>query len=96
MAKCMYKVVLQSTCKVVGKPQFIAMNCYEITIINCQSWVNVHVFVAEGWKWIPFLLIMQQFVDGDYIYKLLIKKFKDVKCRPRLVRTYSKAYRPPT
>jgi hypothetical protein len=68
--KCTYKVVLQSTCKVVKKTQFIAMNCYEITIINCQSWVNVRLFVGEGWKWIPLLLIMQQFVDGDYVYSL--------------------------
>jgi hypothetical protein len=70
MEKCMYKVVLQSTCKVVEKTQFIAMNCYEITIINCQRWVNVHLFVGEGWKWIPLLLIMQQFVDGAYVYSL--------------------------
>jgi hypothetical protein len=35
-----------------------------------SSWVNVHVFVVAGWKWTPLLLIMQQFVDGDYVYNL--------------------------
>lgn len=53
------------------------MNCDEVTTINCQSWVNMHVFVVEGWKQIPFLLTLQQVVNGVSI-KNLTKLIVDV------------------
>jgi hypothetical protein len=56
MVECMNNVVLQSTCMAMQDAQFIAVSYDKVTTINCQSWVKMHVFVVEGWKWILILL----------------------------------------
>jgi hypothetical protein len=56
MVENMNNVVLQSTCMAMQDAQFIAVSYDKVTTINCQSWVKMHVFVVEGWKWILILL----------------------------------------
>jgi hypothetical protein len=38
----------------------------EITTINYQNQINVHVFITKGWKWIPILPTLQQVVNGFF------------------------------
>lgn len=40
------------------------MSFDEITTINYQNQISVHVFIIKGWKWIPILLTLQQVVNG--------------------------------
>jgi hypothetical protein len=38
----------------------------EITTINYQNQISVHVFIVKGWKWIPILITLQQVVNGFF------------------------------
>lgn len=40
------------------------MNCDEVTIVNNQTWLLVHIYVIDGWKWVPILLNLQRILDG--------------------------------
>ncbi len=48
------------------KHSFLFVSFDEITTINYQSQVSVHVFIIKGWKWIPILLTLQQVVNGFF------------------------------
>jgi hypothetical protein len=45
MANCMYKQVLKITQNVKVRGKFISLSAYEMTIIDCWSWILVHVYV---------------------------------------------------
>jgi len=40
------------------------MSCDEVTTINNQSWLFIHVYVTEEWKRVPILLNLQRVVNG--------------------------------
>ncbi len=46
------------------KSHFISMNCDEVTTIDNQSWLSIHVYVTKEWKKVPILLNLQCVVDG--------------------------------
>jgi hypothetical protein len=50
MAEAIHNVVLQTTKIVMQKSPFISMSCDEVTTINNQSWLSVHVYVIKEWK----------------------------------------------
>jgi hypothetical protein len=40
------------------------MSCDEVTTIDNQSWLSVHLYVIDGWKWVPILHNLQRVLDG--------------------------------
>jgi hypothetical protein len=46
------------------KSLFISMSCDEVTTIDNQSWLFVHVYVTNEWKRVSILLNLQRVVDG--------------------------------
>ncbi len=50
MTKCMHKHVFAKTCITIQNAKFILINFDEVTTIDCQSWMGIHVYVVEGWK----------------------------------------------
>jgi len=66
----MHELVPWGTCVTMQKVQFISMSCDEVTMIDNQSWISTHVYVVEGWKWLPILLTLQQVVEGSHVDNL--------------------------
>ncbi len=64
MAKTMHSLVLQAIKVVVQKTLFILVNCDEVTTIDNQSWLSIHLYVIDGWKWVSILLNLQKVLDG--------------------------------
>jgi len=56
MAKCMSNVVFIFTKVVIHKVNFIFVSCDEVTNIDNQFWILVHVYVVEDFKRIPILV----------------------------------------
>jgi hypothetical protein len=40
------------------------VNCDEVTTIDNQIWLSIHLYVIDGWKWVPILLNLQRVLDG--------------------------------
>jgi len=36
----------------------------EVTTIDCQGWIVIHMYVVEGWKHIHILLTLEQVLFG--------------------------------
>ncbi len=56
MVEVMHNVVLWATKVDVQKSPFISVSYDEVTTINNQSWLFVHVYVIEEWKRVLILL----------------------------------------
>jgi len=55
----MHNIVLQAIKECVQKNKIISLNCDEVTTIDNQSWLSMHVYVTNLWKQIPILLNLQ-------------------------------------
>jgi hypothetical protein len=40
------------------------MSADEVTTIDNQSWLSVHLYIVEAWKRVPIFLNLQKVVDG--------------------------------
>jgi hypothetical protein len=67
MAKCMHKSVLQNTKTIVWDFAFFGLNADEVTTINNQWWISVHVYVMQNWIHIPILLTLEWVEVGAII-----------------------------
>jgi len=59
MVEAMHNIVLQAIKECVQKIEFISLNCDEVTTIDNQSWLSMHVHATDLWKRIPLLLNLQ-------------------------------------
>jgi hypothetical protein len=57
------------------KSPFILVNCDEVTTIDNQSWLSIHVYVTEEWKRVLILLNLQHVVDGTTFDNLTLTSF---------------------
>ncbi len=49
---------------VVQSTKFLFVSIDEITTMDCQGWIVVHMYVVEGWKHIHILLTLEQVLFG--------------------------------
>ncbi len=66
----MHKIVFTNTRMAIQKVRLISISIDEVTIMDFQSWLNVHVYLVDGWKPNPILLTMEQLVNGGTIDNL--------------------------
>jgi hypothetical protein len=82
MVECMSNVVFITTEVAIHKVNFIFVSCDEVTNIDNQSWILVHVYVVEDFKRIPILVNLQCVTKGastnnpTTIIKNFVAKFK--------------------
>jgi hypothetical protein len=80
MVETMHNVVLQTTQNVMQKSPFIFVNCDEVTTIDNQSWLSIHVYVTKEWERVLILLNLQHVVDGrtfNNLTPLIVKKLME-------------------
>ncbi len=59
------------------KSPFIYVSCDEVTTIDNQSWLSIHVYVIKEWKKVSIMLNLQRLVDGatfDNLTSFIVKK----------------------
>jgi replicative superfamily II helicase len=64
MTKCLNNVVLATTKVAIQKVSFIFVNCDEITNMDNQSWISMHVDVVEDFKKTPIFVNFQHVTIG--------------------------------
>jgi hypothetical protein len=80
MVEVMHNVILRTTKVVVQKSPLISMNCDEVTTINNQSWLSVHVYVIKERKKVLIMLNLQHVVDGttsDNLTSFIVKSLME-------------------
>jgi hypothetical protein len=55
---------------VIQKTSFISISINEVTIVDCQSWLGVHMHLVDGWNCNPILLTLEQLVNGGIVNNL--------------------------
>jgi len=72
----MHNIVFTSTKVVVHVAVYFAISCNAVTMIDNQSWVNIHAYLVEGFKHIPILLNLEILVGGgttNYLTNVILK-----------------------
>jgi len=53
------------TKKVISKARFFSLSADEVSTIDSQSWLSIHLYVCIGWKRVPILLSLSRLEDGN-------------------------------
>lgn len=64
MAQAIEHVVLNKTKEITQADTFYSLSCDEVTLVDCQSWINVHGYVVRDWKQNLLLLTLERVVEG--------------------------------
>jgi len=54
----------------IQKVRLIFISIDEVTTMDFQSWLSIHVYLVDGWKFNPILLTLEQLVNGGTIDNL--------------------------
>jgi hypothetical protein len=68
----MNNVVLATTKAAIQKVNFIFVNCHEVTSIDNQSWISMHIDVVEDFKRTPIFVNFQHVTRGTNANNLTI------------------------
>ena len=67
MAKSIVHVICEHTKAVVGKAKVFSLSADEVTSIDGQSWLSIHIYICIGYKRVSILLALMRLVDGNRI-----------------------------
>lgn len=78
MAESLFKVVQAKTQKIVSATLYSSVICNKVTILDNQSWISIHVYRFNDWKWVPLPLKLEHVTEGggvDNIMKIILVAF---------------------
>ncbi len=71
MTRVMYRIILKQT-KSVHNSKFLSINCVEVTSMDNQSWIYVHVYVVENYQPIVSIFLnLERLVEGVIFYNII-------------------------
>ena len=53
------------TKQVISKARFFSLNTDEVSTIDTQSWLSIHLYVCIGFKRVPILLSLHRLEHGS-------------------------------
>jgi hypothetical protein len=56
---------LDHTKKILAEARFYAISTDEVTTIDHESWLSVHIYVSIGFSHVPILLSLSQLTEGN-------------------------------
>lgn len=71
MSQTIEHVMLNKTNKIMQVVTFFSLSCDEVTLVDCQSWINAHGYVVRDWKRVLLLLTLERVVEGGTTYNLI-------------------------
>ena len=78
MAESLFNVVQAKTKEIVSTAPYFSITCDEVTILDNQSWINIHIYTIQEWEKMPMLLSLQRVTEGgaaDNITKVILGAF---------------------
>jgi len=65
MAVSMAEVLADHTKKVIADAPFFSISADEVTTIDHESWLSLHIYIPLGFKRLSILLGLQRLVEGN-------------------------------
>jgi hypothetical protein len=65
MTESIAHVICEHTKVVVGEAKVFNLSADEVTSINGQSWLSIHIYISIGFKRVSILLALMRLVDGN-------------------------------
>lgn len=59
------KTLSKHTKQVISKARFFSLSADEVTTIDSQSWLSLHLYICIGFKRVPILLSLSRLCDGS-------------------------------
>ena len=75
MAESLFNVVQARTKEIVSTAPYFSITCAEVTTLDNQSWISMHVYTIQDWERVPMLLCLQHVTEGgsaDNITKMIL------------------------
>jgi hypothetical protein len=51
--------------ELVSTTLYFSITCDEVTTLDNQSWINIHIYTIQDWERVPMLLCLQRVIEGD-------------------------------
>ena len=64
MADHLAMTLAEHTKEVISKSRFFSLTADEVTTIDSQSWLSIHIYVCVGFKRVPILLSLSKLQEG--------------------------------
>ena len=64
IVECLHAVVQNRVKFALQECQFFSLTCDEVTTVDCQTWISVHVYVVKDYVRVPLLLTLEQVIGG--------------------------------
>jgi hypothetical protein len=68
----MHGIILETKKFPIGIAQYLSLTCDEVSTINIQSWLLIHVYVVQNWLKIPIFLSLEHVVVGSSVDNLTL------------------------
>ncbi len=75
MGESLLNVVQAKTREIVSAAPYFAISCDEVTTVDNQSWISIHIYTMSDWERVPFLLSLERVIDGgsaENITKIIV------------------------
>jgi hypothetical protein len=60
IVESMNDMLLESIRKAINVANFLFVNANEVIVLDNTSWIFIHLYVVQVWKWIPPLLCVEK------------------------------------
>jgi hypothetical protein len=65
MADSMSEVLSTHTKKVLAEARFYSVSADEVTTVDHESWLSVHIYISVGFSRLPILLSLSRLTEGN-------------------------------
>ncbi len=64
MGESLLNVVQAKTKDIVSAAPYFSISCDEVTTVDNQSWISIHVYTISDWERVPMLLSLERVIEG--------------------------------
>jgi hypothetical protein len=64
MGESLLNVVQAKTKDIVNVVPYFSISCDEVTTVDNQSWISIHVYTISDWERVPMLLSLELVIEG--------------------------------
>ena len=75
MAESLMNVVQTKTREIVSVAPYFSVSCDEVTTLDNQSWISIHVYTISDWERVSYLLNLERVTEGggaENIAKMIV------------------------
>jgi hypothetical protein len=67
MSESLLNVVQAKTKEIVSVASYFSISCDEVTTVDNQSWISIHVYTISDWERVLLLLFLERVIEGGSV-----------------------------